>query len=339
VSSILRALKKLEDRPADAAGAPPWREKFASEHARHSRTSSAPWRSRPVIAAGAVVLLAAGWMATHRPSHEAQTTPEVPRTERPVATAQNPSREAAGTPVPATAGAPSASATRSADAAPGGGSNAFVERMRLAQQERREALQARRGATPGVKPPAGLTTAVPAPVPQQPVARDPAKATVSPPTPEDAPEPPAADAEPDANEAAPATADRRAPPPDRPAPTMRTAAAAPTTPVTPSPRALGAPSPRSPSAVPAQRPPGAVPSPPQQGPTEKPEPILTRLRDDAVKLQAVAWSSDPERRMAVINEQVVREGYTIEGYTIATIREESVVVRKGAESWELRYGH
>jgi len=43
--------------------------------------------------------------------------------------------------------------------------------------------------------------------------------------------------------------------------------------------------------------------------------------------------------MAVINEQVVREGYTIEGYTIATIREESVIVRKGAESWELRYGH
>jgi len=333
VSSILRALKKLEDRPADAAGAPPWREKFASEHARHSRPSSAPWRSRPVIAAGAVVLLAAGWMATHRPSHKAETTPEVIRTERPVAAAQNPSRGAAGTPAPAAAGAPSASPTRSTDAAPGDAPNAFVERMRLAQQERREALEARRKATPGVTPPAGLASAVPAPAPQRPVARNPAKAAVS------APEPQAADAEPDANAAAPATPDRREPPPDRPALPTRTAAATPTTPVTASPRALAAPAPRSPSAVPAQRPPGTAPSPPQQGPTEKPEPILTRLRDDAVKLQAVAWSNDPERRMAVINEQVVREGYTIEGYTIATIREESVVVRKGAESWELRYGH
>jgi len=115
--------------------------------------------------------------------------------------------------------------------------------------------------------------------------------------------------------------------------------AAPDTPVTAPARALPVTAPRVPSVAPAQRPPGAAPPPPQEGPTEPPEPILTRLRDDAVKLQAVAWSSDPERRMAVINEQIVREGNTIEGYTIATIREESVVVRKGAESWELRYGH
>jgi len=326
VSSILRALKKLEERPADATAGPPWREKFASEHARHSAAPRAPWRSKPVIAAGAVALLAVGWLATHRPAHEAETAPEVTRNERPVAATPDPSRRATGTRVPVAAGVPPTSPTRNPDAAPGAAPNAFVERMRLAQQERREALKARRSTIPGVTPPAGLATAVPAPEPPGQVAREPARAPVSAPAPDDAPEPPTADADPQANGAASA-------------PPTRTAAAPPTPPVTVPPRAVAAPAPRSPSAVPVQGPPRTVPSPPQQGPTERPEPVLTRLRDDAVKLQAVAWSSDPERRMAVINEQIVREGTTIEGYTIATIREESVVVRKGAESWELRYGH
>jgi hypothetical protein len=43
--------------------------------------------------------------------------------------------------------------------------------------------------------------------------------------------------------------------------------------------------------------------------------------------------------MAMINEQIVREGQTIEGYTVATIGEGSVTVRRGSEAWELRYGH
>jgi general secretion pathway protein B len=150
-------------------------------------------------------------------------------------------------------------------------------------------------------------------------------APVSAPAPDrdDAPDAQPAAAEAASNDAGPVTPDRRAPPPDRPPQPTRTAAAIPTTQAT----------------TPAQRPLRAALSPPQKDLAAPTEPTLTRLRDDAVKLQAVAWSSDPERRMAVINEQVVREGYTIEGYTIATIREESVIVRKGAESWELRYGH
>lgn len=82
-----------------------------------------------------------------------------------------------------------------------------------------------------------------------------------------------------------------------------------------------------------------APTRPDETASQESKTSLRLLRDDALTLQAVAWSSDPERRMAVINEQIVREGTTIDGYTIAAIREKSVVVRKGAEAWELRYGH
>jgi hypothetical protein len=88
----------------------------------------------------------------------------------------------------------------------------------------------------------------------------------------------------------------------------------------------------APSDVPqATATPGASAAPPAA--------VLNRLRDPAIKLQAIAWSGDADRRMAMINDQIVHEGQTIEGYTVAAIGEESVTMRKGSEAWELRYGH
>jgi len=339
VSSILRALKKLEDRPADAAGAPPWREKFASEHARHSRSPRAPWRSTPVITVGAVVLLAAGWLVTHRPPAGEKTAPAATRSERPVAAAQSTSRQPGETPTSPAAGFPSLPRTGNADATP----PPFVARIQEAQQKRREALETQRTATPKVTPPLNperLATMAPA-LPPQPVTGAPSKAPISAPAPDrnDVREPQASATEEASNDTAPAILDHRGPTPDRPPEPTRTAAATPTRAITTPARTLPTTSPRSQPEAPVRRPLQAAPSPAQDEPAAQAAPTFTRLRDDAVKLQAVAWSSVPERRMAVINEQVVREGNTIEGYTIATIREESVIVRKGAESWELRYGH
>jgi hypothetical protein len=63
-----------------------------------------------------------------------------------------------------------------------------------------------------------------------------------------------------------------------------------------------------------------------------------RLTDSKLKLQALAWSSDASRRMAVINGRIVREGESTDGYQINQIRKEDVVVSDGRQSWSLEFG-
>ena len=63
-----------------------------------------------------------------------------------------------------------------------------------------------------------------------------------------------------------------------------------------------------------------------------------KLADSSLKLQALAWSSDAARRMAVINGRIVREGESMDGYQINQIRQEDVVVSDGRQSWRLEFG-
>lgn len=56
-----------------------------------------------------------------------------------------------------------------------------------------------------------------------------------------------------------------------------------------------------------------------------------------LKLQAIVWSSDPKERMAVINGSILREGESIEGFSIARIDADVVVVREGAAEWKLAF--
>ena len=67
-------------------------------------------------------------------------------------------------------------------------------------------------------------------------------------------------------------------------------------------------------------------------------PTYAKLTDSNIKLQALAWSSDAARRMAVINGRIVREGESMDGYQINQIRQEDVVVSDGRQSWSLEFG-
>jgi hypothetical protein len=60
-------------------------------------------------------------------------------------------------------------------------------------------------------------------------------------------------------------------------------------------------------------------------------PILTT----DLKLQAISWASAPGDRLAVINGNIMREGTSLEGYSIVQIDRDEVVVRKGSEQWKL----
>ena len=82
------------------------------------------------------------------------------------------------------------------------------------------------------------------------------------------------------------------------------------------------------------------------GPTAKipkpvrPQPRRTyeRIRDDKLKLQALAWADDAARRLAVINGRIVHEGESVDGYQILKIREEDVILNRDGKSWSLEFG-
>ncbi len=52
----------------------------------------------------------------------------------------------------------------------------------------------------------------------------------------------------------------------------------------------------------------------------------------------MAWAEDADRRMVVINDRIVHEGESVDGYLILKIREEDVIIQQGGKSWRLEFG-
>lgn len=63
-----------------------------------------------------------------------------------------------------------------------------------------------------------------------------------------------------------------------------------------------------------------------------------RLHDERLTVQAIAWSTNADDRMAVINNRVVREGNVVDGFTIVAIEEQIIYVREGGRLWQVRFG-
>jgi len=69
------------------------------------------------------------------------------------------------------------------------------------------------------------------------------------------------------------------------------------------------------------------------GPTPQ---IPVRSPDDTqLKLQAIAWSDNPTKRIAVINGRIIREGDMIDGVVVTRIDENEVILREGNDAWKL----
>ena len=60
---------------------------------------------------------------------------------------------------------------------------------------------------------------------------------------------------------------------------------------------------------------------------------VKQANETRLELQAIAWSSDPESRIAVINSRIVREGGSVEGVFVTNIGKDEVIFRKGGEEW------
>lgn len=63
-----------------------------------------------------------------------------------------------------------------------------------------------------------------------------------------------------------------------------------------------------------------------------------RLRDNRLKIQAIAWSPVPDERIAVINSRIVREGDSVEGFSVVAIRSDDVIVRENGQLYKAVFG-
>jgi len=61
------------------------------------------------------------------------------------------------------------------------------------------------------------------------------------------------------------------------------------------------------------------------------------LKDPDMKLQAITWSKDPQKRIAVINNRIVRQGDAVSGYRIDVINQDDVVLSDAGEKWHLLF--
>jgi hypothetical protein len=69
--------------------------------------------------------------------------------------------------------------------------------------------------------------------------------------------------------------------------------------------------------------------------SRSPEDSLSRLDESKLKVMAIAWFEDGARRLAVVNGHIVKEGESVEGYSIARIRKDDIIVNDGSRSWRV----
>ena len=111
----------------------------------------------------------------------------------------------------------------------------------------------------------------------------------------------------------------------------------------PAARALPAATPNTPSAerpsALAQRaaPARETPAPNRPPAARTPEDNLSRLDESKLKVMAIAWHGQATRRIAVINGHIVKEGESVDGYTLTQIRKDDVIVNDGSRSWRVEF--
>ena len=67
----------------------------------------------------------------------------------------------------------------------------------------------------------------------------------------------------------------------------------------------------------------------------KTEPPVAVIEDSAIELQAISWSADADKRMAIINGKICREKDRVAGYVVQSIHSGEVILSKGSVSGKL----
>ncbi len=61
---------------------------------------------------------------------------------------------------------------------------------------------------------------------------------------------------------------------------------------------------------------------------------VEQIDDPRLRIQALVWSNDPESRMAMINDKIIRTGGTVEGIVVTHIDSDYVIVQEGDKKWK-----
>jgi type II secretory pathway component PulC len=64
---------------------------------------------------------------------------------------------------------------------------------------------------------------------------------------------------------------------------------------------------------------------------------VPQLNGPDMKLQAVTWSRESHKRIAVINNRILHEGETVSGYLLVTINQDDVVLGRDGRTWKLLF--
>ena len=72
--------------------------------------------------------------------------------------------------------------------------------------------------------------------------------------------------------------------------------------------------------------------------TSEPQENISQWYGEELKLQAIVWSRHPSARKIFINNQMVYQGQIVDGYQLAAIEKESIIVSQGQNLWRLFLG-
>lgn len=75
-------------------------------------------------------------------------------------------------------------------------------------------------------------------------------------------------------------------------------------------------------------------------PSEGREIVSIKVLEGAeMNLQAISWAPGADRRVAVINNRIVKEGDRVSGFLIFKINRDDVILSDGGELWKLNFNH
>lgn len=66
---------------------------------------------------------------------------------------------------------------------------------------------------------------------------------------------------------------------------------------------------------------------------------IPRLEESPFKIQAISWSEEANRRIAVIDDRVLIEGDRVQGYRLITIEKDSVILRYEGKNYRLLFSY
>jgi hypothetical protein len=61
------------------------------------------------------------------------------------------------------------------------------------------------------------------------------------------------------------------------------------------------------------------------------------LSDNSLTINAIAWSNDPAKRLAVINSQIVRQGQNVGEFLLVKIEEDQVIIQQSNKRWRVMF--